>query len=49
MNSFLEWGIICSAGVGFVNYAILLIIESKLNEIKREISRLEKQKDGVDE
>ena len=44
MNGFLEWCIICSGLIGFVNYAILLIIESKLNEIKRKISRLEKQK-----
>ena len=44
MNNFIEWCIIASAFVGFVNFAFLVIIDDKLREIKRGTSREEKEK-----
>lgn len=46
MNGFVEWCIIASALVGYVNFAFSVIIDNKLREIKREISKLKKQKGG---
>lgn len=46
MNGFIEWCIIASALVGYVNSAFLVIIDNKLREIKGEISRLKKEKGG---
>lgn len=46
MNGFLEWCILFSAIVSYVNLWFLCIIEKKLREIKSEISRLKKQKGG---
>lgn len=42
MNSFVEWCIIGSTITGWVSLALLVIVEDKLSEIKREISRLKK-------
>ena len=44
MNGFMEWCIIASALAGYVNLAFLVIIDNKLREIKREISKLKKEK-----
>jgi hypothetical protein len=46
MNGFIEWCIIASALVGYVNWAFLVIIDNKLREIKIETSRLKKEKGG---
>ena len=46
MNGFITWCIISSALVGYINLAFLLIIDDKLREIKREISKLKKVKGG---
>lgn len=46
MNGFIEWCIIASAIVGYVNFAFLVIIDNKLREIKRDISKLKKEKGG---
>ena len=46
MNNFIEWCIIVSALVGSVNFAFLVIIDNKLCKIKRETSRLKKEKGG---
>ena len=47
MNGFIEWCIIASAFVGYVNFAFLVIVDNKLREIKRETSSLKKEKGGV--
>lgn len=46
MNGFMEWCIIASAFVGYVNFTFLVIIDNKLCEIKREISKPKKEKGG---
>lgn len=46
MNGFMEWCIIASAVVGYANFAFLVIIDNKLREIKRKISKLKKDKGG---
>lgn len=46
MNGFMEWCIIASALAGYVNFAFLVIIDNKLREINREISKLKKEKAG---
>lgn len=44
MSGFMEWCIVASAIVGYVNLAFLIIIDNKLREIKSEISKLKKRK-----
>ena len=46
MNGFIEWCIIASAIVGYANFAFLVIIDNKLREIKRDISKLKKEEGG---
>lgn len=46
MNGFMEWCIIASAVVGYANFAFLVIIDNKLREINRKISKLKKDKGG---
>lgn len=46
MNGFLEWCIVASAIVEYVNFCFVYIIYDKLREIKSEISSMKKQKDG---
>ena len=46
MNGFMEWCIISSAVVGYANFAFLVIIDNKLREIKRYMSKLKKEKGG---
>lgn len=46
MNDFIEFCIVASAFAGFVNFAFVIIIDNNLREIKREISRLKKEKGG---
>jgi hypothetical protein len=46
MKDFIEWCITACAIMGFVNFAFLLIIDNKVSEIKREISKLKKKKGG---
>ena len=48
MNGFEIWCIIASALTGYVNFAFLIIIDNKLRELKREISRLKKEKGGAE-
>ena len=48
MNGFLEWCIVASAILAYVNFGFLCIIDNKLREIKSEISRLKKQKGGAE-
>jgi hypothetical protein len=48
MNGFIEWCIISSLIVGFINFVLLLNIDNKLCEIKREISKLKKEKGGAE-
>ena len=42
----MEWCIIASSRAGYVNLAFLVIVDNKLREIKREISKLKKEKGG---
>ena len=44
MNGFIEWCIIASTIAGYVNLALLVFIDNNLDEIKREISKLKKEK-----
>lgn len=44
MNGFIEWCIVASMVAGYFNLAFLVIIDNKLNEIKREILKLKKEK-----
>ena len=46
MNEFIEGCIIASAMVGYVNFAFLVIIDNKLREIKRYVSKIKKEKGG---
>ena len=46
MNEFIEGCIIASAMVGYVNFAFLVIIDNKLREIKRYMSKIKKEKGG---
>ncbi len=48
MNGFIEWCIIASAILGYVNFAFLVIVNNKFCEMKREISRLKKEKGGAE-
>ena len=48
MNIFIEWCIIASVLVCYVNFAFLVIIDNKLREIKIEISRLKTEKGGAE-
>ena len=47
MSYIIKWFIITSAVVGLVNFAYLVIIDEKLREIKREISRVKIDKGSV--
>ena len=49
MNEFIEGCIIASAIVGYVNFSFLVIIDNKLREIKRYMSKLKKEKGGEQE
>lgn len=44
MSGFIEWCIIASTILGFINFAFLVIVDNKFCEIKGEISRLKKEK-----
>lgn len=46
MSSFMTLCIIASAFTGFVNFVFLLSIDDELRKIKREISRIKKEKGG---
>ena len=46
MTDFIEWCIIASAIVGYINYAVLIIIANNLRGIKTEILKLKNQKGG---
>lgn len=48
MSHFEQWCIFASAFIGYVNFVFLVIIDSKLHEIKSEISRLKKEKGGAE-
>lgn len=46
MIGFMEVCIFASALAGYINFALLIIIDEKLREIKCETSKLKKEKGG---